>query len=119
MGTTMAGNPQKDFIERRLFGRRAINAKVKLIHSTIGELEAKTRDISDSGVFVLLSPVPNLPVGGHIKMHMLDSSAPKIAFNMKIVRVLEEGLGMMFIDFELEGERYTIEMLREQFGNNK
>lgn len=115
----MATNPQKHALERRGFVRRLINARVKLVHSTIGEIQAKTRDISDSGVFVALSPVPNLPVGGHIKMHMLESSAPAIAFNMKVVRVLPDGLGLMFIDFELEGERYSIDMLREQFQSHQ
>lgn len=119
MGCEMAGNPQKGDIERRLFSRQITNAKVKLIHSVIGEIVAVTKDISDSGVFVKLSPVPNLPIGGHIKMHMMDSSAPGIAFNMKIVRVLDDGLGMKFIDFELDGERYTIDMLREQFQNSR
>lgn len=111
----MASSPQKNAAERRAFVRRVVTARVMLHHSTIGDIEARTRDISDSGVFVELSPVPNLPIGGHIKMHMLESSAPAIAFNMKIVRVLENGLGLHFVDFELEGQRYTIDMLREHF----
>ena len=48
-------------------------------------------------------------------MHMLESSAPAIAFNMKIVRVLDDGMGLQFVDFELEGQRYSIDMLREHF----
>ncbi len=108
----MATNAQQDFIERRIFARRLVNARVQLTHTTIGEIVARTRDISDTGVFVEAFPVPKLPVGGHIKMHMLDSAQPGIAFNMKVVRVESDGLGLMFIDYEINGERYTLDALR-------
>jgi len=105
-------NVQHDYIERRIFNRRLVNARVKLVYTTIGAVIARTRDISDTGVFVEAYPVPKLPIGSHVKMHMLDSSAPAIAFNMKVVRVEAEGLGLMFIDYELDGERYTLDALR-------
>jgi hypothetical protein len=100
--------------ERRLFGRRMVNARVKLVHGSIGEVRAKTRDISDSGVFVVVKPVPKLPIGSHIKMHMLDSKQPNIAFNMKVVRTTADGVGMMFIDYEVAGERFPMDVLRKQ-----
>ena len=65
---------QTKFNERRVFVRRLVTARVKLVHGTIGEVRGKTRDISDSGVFVVVKPVPKLPVGSHVKMHMLDST---------------------------------------------
>ena len=113
------GDAQTNFIERRLFTRRVTSARVKLVHGAIGELNARTRDISDSGVFVLIDPVPRLPAGSHIKMHMLDSKVPALAFNMKVVRITSDGLGLKFIDFEVDGERYSIDSLREQFRNKK
>lgn len=105
---------QSKFYERRGFVRRMVNARVKLVHGSIGELRAKTRDISDSGVFVVIKPVPKLPVGAHIKMHMLDSRQPDIAFNMKVVRTTSDGVGMMFIDYEIGGQRYPMDVLRKQ-----
>ena len=110
----MATSAQQDFIERRVFTRHLVNSHVKLMHTTIGEIYALTRDISDTGVFVEVNPLPKLPIGSHIKMHMLDSAAPQIAFNMKVVRTTAEGLGMMFIDYELNGVRYTLDALRGQ-----
>ena len=101
--------------ERRVFGRQFINARVRLVHSTIGEVNGRTMDISDSGVFVAISPLPKLPIGAHIKMHMLDSSQPKIAFNMKVVRNEKHGFGLMFIDYELNGERFTMDALRKHW----
>ena len=105
---------QSKFHERRYFTRRMVNARVKLVHGSIGEVRAKTRDISDSGVFVVLTPVPKLPIGAHIKMHMLDSRQPDIAFNMKVVRTTSEGVGMMFIDYEVSGERFSMDTLRKK-----
>ncbi|MBI1424947.1 MAG: PilZ domain-containing protein [Gammaproteobacteria bacterium] len=105
---------QSRFHERRYFARRMVNARVKLVHGSIGEVRAKTRDVSDSGVFVVVTPVPKLPVGSHIKMHMLDSRQPDIAFNMKVVRTTPEGVGMMFIDYEIAGQRFPMDVLRKQ-----
>lgn len=106
---------QAELRERRRFKRHLVNARVKLMHGTIGELVGRTRDISDSGVFVELISVPKLPNGAHIKMHMLDSSMPGIAFNMKVTRITREGLGLLFIDYEVDGQRYSMDVLRKQF----
>ena len=105
---------QTKFNERRVFVRRLVTARVKLVHGTIGEVRGKTRDISDSGVFVVVKPVPKLPVGSHVKMHMLDSKQPAIAFNMKVIRTTTEGVGLMFIDYEFEGQRFSMDVLRKQ-----
>ncbi|MEJ2360219.1 MAG: PilZ domain-containing protein [Gammaproteobacteria bacterium] len=105
---------QSRFQERRIFARHLVNARVMLIHGSIGEIRAKTRDISDSGVFVVVKPVPKLPIGSHIKMHMLDSRHPTIAFNMKVARSTDEGVGLMFIDYEIDGQRFPMDNLRKQ-----
>lgn len=106
---------QPDMIERRLLNRYFVNARVQLVHGAIGKVTARTRDISDSGVFLEVYPVPKLPNGSNVKMHMLDSSLPAIAFNMKVIRVGPDGIGLMFIDYELDGQRFSIETLREHF----
>ena len=115
----MATNAQQDFIERRIFGRRPVNARVRLNHSTIGDVMARTRDISDNGAFVEAFPVPRLPIGSHVKMNLLDSAQPDLEFNMKVTRVESDGIGLMFIDYEYNGERYPIDSLRQQFKNKK
>lgn len=106
--------PQSKTREKRSFHRRLVNARVLLVNGSVGEVRAKTRDISDSGVFVVVQPVPKLPVGAHIKMHMLDSTQPNIAFNMKVIRSTKEGIGMMFIDYEVAGQRFPMDALLNQ-----
>ncbi|MBI3561714.1 MAG: PilZ domain-containing protein [Gammaproteobacteria bacterium] len=111
----MASQLESRYQERRGFLRRLVNSRIKLMHGTIGSIMAKTRDISDSGVFVECYPVPKLPVGAHIKMNMLDSSNPEIAFNMKVVRTMRDGIALVFIDYEFGGQRYSMEELRKQW----
>ena len=106
---------QPDMIERRIFYRHLVNARVQLAHGAIGRITARSRDISDTGVFVEVFPVPKLPNGSHVKMHMLDSTQPAIAFNMKVIRTASDGIGLMFIDYELDGQRFSIDTLREHF----
>ena len=113
----MGTSAQRDYIERRIFTRRLVNAMVRLTHGAIGNVKARTRDISDSGVYVEVFPVPKLPVGSHVKMNLLDSPQPEIEFNMKVARVESDGLGLMFIDYEVNGERFSIDNLRQQFRN--
>ena len=105
---------QSKMQERRIFARHLVNARVILAHGAFGEVRAKTRDISDSGVFVVVQPVPKLPIGSHIKMHMLDSKLPAIAFNMKVIRTTAEGVALMFIDYEIDGQRFPMDVLRKQ-----
>ena len=114
----MASQPETGSAERRRFSRRLVNSRVKLTHGTIGSIMAKTRDISDSGTFIECYPVPKLPVGAHIKMHLLDSSNPQIAFNMKVVRTSRDGVAMVFIDYEFEGQRYSMDVLRKQWAKS-
>ena len=109
---------QKKAHERRNGVRFQVRARVMLVNGNIGEVIARTRDISDSGVFVEIQPVPRLPMGAHITMHMLDSAMPNIAFNMKVMRVVNDGIGLMFIDFEKDGNRYKIDSLKDHISRN-
>lgn len=104
---------QANMIERRIFNRHFVNARVQLMHGAIGKIRARSRDISDSGVFVEVYPVPKLPAGSHIKMYLLDSALPAIAFNMKVIRSTADGIGLMFIDYELDGKRFRMDKLRQ------
>jgi hypothetical protein len=98
--------------EKRMSVRIAVEACVRISHSTFGVIHTVTRDVSDTGVFLRLEEKPNLPVGAHIKMHMLDSAYPEIAFNMKVVRTSEHGISLTFVDYELNGQRYPMTALK-------
>jgi len=105
-----------DSRERRNCVRIAVKARLCLSHSTFGVINSHSRDISDSGVFVELKNKPKLPVGAHIKMQMLDSAMPEIVFNVKMERSDEDGIGLSFVDYELNGQRYSLDSLKKNSG---
>lgn len=103
----------QDMREKRQSVRTSVEASVRISHSTFGVIETVTRDVSDHGVYVKLAEKPHLPVGSHIKMHMLDSAYPDLAFNMKVVRIDDHGVSLRFVDYELNGARYTMDKLKD------
>lgn len=104
----------RDVREKRSHVRNPVRARVRLSHSTFGVIHATTRDISDSGIYVTLKERLRLPVGAHIKLQMLDSAMPDIAFNMKVVRCESEGISLVFVDYEINGQRFAMNHLPEQ-----
>ena len=97
--------------ERRIFQRKLVNAKVLLIHPTIGQLQTYTHDISNGGVFVLLQKQPDLPLGEELDMRLLDSKQDDIVFKMRVARTDKLGFGLKFLGFVKNGEFHTIESL--------
>lgn len=97
--------------ERRIFQRKLVNAKVLLIHPTIGQLQTYTHDISNGGVFVLLQKQPDLPLGAELDMHLLDSKQDDIVFKMSVVRTDKQVFGLKFLGYVKNGEFHTIETL--------
>jgi hypothetical protein len=79
-----------------------------------GEINAITGDISNTGVFVFVAVEnkPTLPKGAHIKLQFTSSVYPKVSFNTRVVRVTEEGFGLVFVDYEYGGERFSIDNLK-------
>lgn len=98
-------------IERRIFRRKLVNAKVLLIHPAIGHHETYTHDISNGGVFVLLQNQPSLSPGTELDMHLLDSKQDDIVFKMVVARSDKLGVGLKFLGYEKERKFYTIETL--------
>ncbi len=101
--------------EKRSQGRVNTVSKVKISHSTFGSRRALTRNISSSGVYLELQDQPQLPVGAHIRMQMLDSMRPDVSFNMKVLRTDRQGLALKFVDYEVEGERFNINDLKQHW----
>lgn len=98
--------------------RKPVSATVKISHSTFGDVTATTRDISDTGLFAELPERLRLPIGAHIKLQFLDSARPEIAFNMKVIRENNKGIGLTFVDFEVNGQRYQMDDLRQHWSPN-
>lgn len=92
--------------------RKIVNAPVKLSHSVFGEIRAITGNISNTGVFVNINDKPTLPKGAHIKLQFLSSVYPDVSFNTRVVRSTDEGFGLVFVDYEFEGERFPMSNLK-------
>lgn len=85
--------------DRREHMRTALNAKVRVVHETLGEGFFSTRDISDGGVFVVVedgSFVPDIGDGVVIQVQGLPMPAPELT--MVVVRKSVDGFGLQFSD---------------------
>lgn len=98
--------------DKRQMLRQMVNAPVKLSHSVFGEITAVTGDISNTGVFIRIENKPTLPKGAHIKLQFLSSVYPNVSFNTRVVRVTDEGLGLVFVDYEYGGDRFSMKNLK-------
>ncbi len=92
--------------------RQLVNAPVKLSHSVFGEITAVTGNISNTGVFIRIDDKPTLPKGAHIKLQFMSSVYPNVSFNTRVVRVTDEGFGLVFVDYEHGGERFSMNNLK-------
>ena len=99
--------------EKRKYDRKLVNAGVKLYHPAFGEIETITRNISNGGVFVIVPPEHELPQGSELKMQLLESSDPNVIFNMQVVHHDKAGMGLIFINFEANGELYELKKLNQ------
>jgi len=98
--------------ERRHHRRKEVDARVELHHPDLGTIKAHTRDISNGGMFVVLQQCKGFPVGARVRLRLVDSAAPGIMFNAKVVHRTGEGIGLMFLNYEQDGARFALTELR-------
>ncbi|MBI3561715.1 MAG: PilZ domain-containing protein [Gammaproteobacteria bacterium] len=103
------------FIERRRQTRHPVQARMRITNNFIGILEGYSRDISNAGVFIYLTPVPPIARGGYLGLQMLESANPTILFNARVARVDPRGVAVALVDYEIDGRRYTLQELRRQW----
>lgn len=82
---------------KRLSPRTPFVCKLKLMHPVVGELVVKTRDISDSGAYVMVEADLLLPIGTRLsgQVQGLMDDAPVLP--MEVVRCDAGGMGLRFI----------------------
>ncbi len=84
---------------RRQHERMDLSLEVELVHPIVGRITVNTRDLSHGGLFVVLKgEVP--PVGSMVKVKLLaqlGEGAEPPTVSMKVVRIENEGLGLMFV----------------------
>ncbi len=84
--------------DKREHIRTPMMCRIRISHETLGDLEVKTRDVSDGGVFVILDPDQVPPVGSVVtgQVQGLMEAAPIL--QMEVVRVEPQGVGLKFLD---------------------
>ena len=102
-------------MERRWTERTPINVPVDLAYAGIQVGEYRTRDIGLGGVFVEMpaesKPAAETSVELTFKLGAADS-ASKHRINARVVRVVQDGVGMIFRDFDAGAFRCLQEVLR-------
>lgn len=78
--------------------RYPLSVDVKISHPDIGEKMVKTRNISDSGVFILVEPTAMPPIGEVVQGQVQGEHDDMPVVKMKIVRMEDDGLGLQFIE---------------------
>lgn len=99
--------------EKRAHKRKLVNASIHLFHDSFGEIESIARDISNGGVFVIVQPEHEIAIGEQLQMRLLDSSDPNVLFNVQVVRHDKGGMGLMFLNFEVNGEQFEMKKLNK------
>lgn len=105
----------QEYIEKRSFPRLQVTARMRVSHSRIGTIEGYSINISDTGLLLRCNDLPKLPRGAHIGLQMLDSANPGIIFNTRVIRMSDSELGLAIVDYEYNGQRYTLDELRRQW----
>ncbi len=101
-------------MERRWTERTSINVPVDLAYAGAQAEECRTRDIGLGGVFVELPDTVNITADTAVEVTFKLGTAPNITkhrINARVVRVSEDGVGMMFRDFDAIAFRSLQEVL--------
>jgi len=101
--------------ERRRHPRNAVAARIRLTHSRHGSFEARSLDISDGGIYLTGERLPPFMPGATFQVQLLDSVNPAIVFNTRVARGDAKGLALEVIDYELGGDSYSVDVLRDQW----
>jgi hypothetical protein len=83
---------------RRKHPRHPVTVDVKISHPDFGELIVKTRNVSDSGLFLVVEPAAMPPVGEIIQGQVQGEFDDLPVVTMKIVRTESDGLGLQFVE---------------------
>lgn len=83
---------------KRQAPRTPIKCQVKISHESIDEIIIQTRDISDSGIFLLTEDIDMPPIGTVVQGQVQGMGMVAPILKMEIVRVEPAGIGLKFIN---------------------
>lgn len=103
--------------ERREHLRRTAVTNVQLDHEILGKTVGSTVNISDNGILLLVDALVQqaFPSQAVLKLSLLDSINPEIAFRARVVRNDDHGLAVSLLAYEFRGVSYPLHELRRQW----
>ena len=82
--------------EQREAVRTPMRCRIRLWHDVIGEVDVFTRDISDTGVFLLTEESTELEIGTIVKGQIQGLPMEAPILEMEVVRLAPEGMGLRY-----------------------
>lgn len=83
--------------DQRKYLRTPLNAKISIMHESLGTIELTTADISDGGLFVQTAGRPRFVAGDKVTVQVCGmEDAPII--RAVVVRLTTNGAGLRFLD---------------------
>ena len=83
---------------KRTSMRTPMRCRIRIWHEAIGETDVFTRDVSDSGVFLLTQDSVSLPVGAIVKGQVQGLPMEAPILDMEVMRLAPEGMGLRYCD---------------------
>ncbi|WP_165869148.1 PilZ domain-containing protein [Thiogranum longum] len=84
--------------DKRRFVRTELDSEVKLMHSEMGSISVRTRDISGGGVYLLTGDKVNYPVGTEFTLQAMDMAGEAPLVKAVIVRLEPDGIALQFYE---------------------
>lgn len=86
--------------DKRRYSRTQVKLKARIIHPKLGSVTFLTRDISHGGMFLVVGDSALPPVGDLVDVQILDVVDNPPMCKMKVVRLEDEGVGLVLCDEE-------------------
>jgi hypothetical protein len=75
-----------------------MKCRIKIAHSSFGEIFGHTRDLSDGGVYVRHEFLAALPAGTRVTGQVQDLPIEAPVLQMEVTRTDGDGAGLRFVD---------------------
>lgn len=82
--------------ENRHGNRTPMRCRIRIWHDSFGEVDVLTRDVSDSGVFLLIQDTEQLPIGAIVKGQIQGMPMEAPVLDMEVMRLAPEGVGLRY-----------------------
>lgn len=83
---------------QRQYPRTPMKCRIKISHSSFGDVFGHTRDLSDGGVYVRHEVLAALPAGSRVTGQVQDMPFDAPILEMEVMRTDAEGAGFRFVD---------------------